>query len=108
MPRFKELSPQDKIDYAARYIIIHSIIYYELGESVISDKKFDKKAAALVKLINKYPEEAENSEYYRVIHDFDGSTGFDLYHRLKKRQKRYLMHIAQHVLRLYKQEGTRT
>lgn len=104
MPRFKELSPQDKIDYAARYVILHSIIYYELNESVISDKKFDKKASHLVRLMEKYPEETENSEYYRTIYDFDGSTGFLLYSRLKKKQKRYLMKLAKHIIRLYKSD----
>lgn len=102
MPKFKELSPQEKVDYAARFIIIHSIIYYELNESVIPDKRFDKKAESLVKLIKKYPEETKNSEYYRAIYDFDGSTGFHLYSRLKKSQRRYLKQIARHVIRLYK------
>ena len=103
--KFKDLSPQDKVDFAARYIIVHSIIYYELDESVIPDKKFDKKAAVLVKLIKKYPEEVKNSEYYRAIYDFDGSTGFHLYSRLKKSQRRYLKQIARYVIRLYKQGG---
>lgn len=101
--KFRDLTPQEKIDYAARYIIIHSIIYYELNESVISDKKFDKKSAILVKLMNKYPEETKNSEYYRAIYDFDGSTGFLLYGRLKKSQRRYLKKIAQYIIRIYKQ-----
>lgn len=105
MPKFKDLTPQEKVDFAARYIIVHSIIYYELDESVISDKKFDKKAAVLVKLIKKYPEEVKNSEYYRAIYDFDGSTGFHLYSRLKKSQRRYLKQIARHVIRLYIQGG---
>lgn len=100
--KFKDLSPQDKIDYAARYIILHSIIYYELNESVISDKKFDKKSAALVELMKKYPEETENSEYYRAIYDFDGSTGFLLYHRLKKSQRKYLKNIARYIIACYK------
>ena len=59
---FKDLAPQDKIDFAARYVIVHSIIYYNLNESVISDKKFDKKAAVLVKLMKKYPEETERKQ----------------------------------------------
>ena len=104
MSRFKELSPQEKIDYAARYVIIHSIIYYELNESVISDKKFDKKSRALVRLMERYPEETENSEYYRAIYDFDGSTGFLLYGRLKKSQRKYLKHLAKHIIRLYNAE----
>lgn len=103
--KFSEFTPQEKIDYAARYIILHSIIYYELNESVISDRQFDKKARALVKLMNRYPEETENSEYYRAIYDFDGSTGFLLYHRLKKSQRKYLRHIAKHIIHLYKAEG---
>lgn len=102
--KFKEMSPQDKVDFAARYIIVHSIIYYEMDESVISDKKFDKKAQALARLINKYPEEVKNSEYFQVIHDFDGSTGFHLYSRLKKSQRRYLKQIARHVIRCYKKD----
>lgn len=105
MPKFKDLTPQEKIDFAARYIIVHSIIYYELDESVISDKRFDKKASVLVKLMKKYPEEVQNSEYYRAIYDFDGSTGFHLYSRLKKSQRRYLKQIARYVIRMYKQNG---
>lgn len=102
--RFKDLTPREKIDYAARYIIIHSIIYYELNESVISDKKFDKKAMILVRLMRKYPKATQNSEYYRAIYDFDGSTGFLLYGRLKKSQKKYLKQIAGHIIKLYKQD----
>ena len=103
--KFKDLSPQDKVDFAARYVIVHSIIYYKMDDSVISDKKFDKKAAVLVKLSKKYPEEVKNSEYYRAIYDFDGSTGFHLYSRLNKSQRRYLKQIARYVIRLYRQGG---
>lgn len=105
MQKFKDLTPQEKVDFVARYVIVHSIIYYEMDESVISDKKFDKKAAVLVNLIKKYPEEVKNSEYYRAIYDFDGSTGFHLYSRLKKSQRKYLKQIARHVIRLYRQGG---
>ena len=103
--KFKDLSPQDKIDFAARYVIVHSIIYYKMDDSVISDKKFDKKAAVLVKLIKKYPEDVKNSEYYRAIYDFYGSTGFHLYSRLNTSQRRYLKQIARYVIRLYRQGG---
>lgn len=103
--RFKDLTPEEKIDYAARFIIIHSIIYYELNESVISDKRFDKKAMALVRLMKKYPQATQNSEYYRAIYDFDGSTGFLLYGRLKKSQRKYLKQIARHVIWLYRQSN---
>lgn len=105
MGKFKDLTPQEKIDWAARYVIIHSIIYYELNESVISDKMFDKKSAALVRLMQKYPEELENSEYYRAIYDFDGSTGFHLYERLKKSQRKRLKQYARFIIRLHHQNG---
>lgn len=102
MARFKDFSPIEKIDYAARYIIIHSIIYYELHESVISDSKFDKKSAILVKLMKKYPKTTKKSPYYKAIHDFDGTTGFHLYYRLTKEEQKHHMMIARHVLYLYK------
>lgn len=101
--KFKDLTPVEKIDFVARYIIIHSILYYEMDESIISDKKFDRKAQSLVSLMEKYPKSLKKSMYYNVIYDFDGSTGFHLYGRLTKSQKRYHKQIAYNVLKHYKE-----
>lgn len=100
--QFSEFKPLEKIEYAERYILIHSIIYYEMNNNIISDKKFDKKARSLVKLIEKYPKSSKKSEYYPAFYDFDGSTGFHLIGRLSEEQQGYLRHIAAHVLRMYK------
>lgn len=56
MPKFKDLTTQKKVDFAARY-------------------------------------------------DFNGSTGFHIYSRLKKSQRKYHNQIARHVIRLYRQGG---
>ena len=84
-----------------RHIIVHSILYYELNTTVISDSEFDflsKQLVELQKQVSK--EELEKSQYYYVFYDFDGNTGFDLWYRLKDSDKEYLLSISKQVKRL--------
>lgn len=96
-------SDATKVGFLQRYIIIHSIIYYELDENVISDKEFDNAARQLVKMQKQMGHrKLKDTMYYYCMHDFDGSSGFDLYGRLIPFDKKYLMQIAQNVLRCKK------
>lgn len=89
-----------KVSYLQRYIIVHSIIYYELNGSVISDKKFDSAARQLVKMQKRMErQKLKKTMYYYCMHDFDGSTGFDLYDRLVPYDKEYLTKIANSIVR---------
>ena len=90
-----------KIDALQRWIIVQSIVYYELDNSIVSDKEFDANAYQLVELQNSFPEEAKRSEYWYVFYDFDASTGFYIYDRLNKHDKDYLVQLSRHVLKLY-------
>lgn len=88
-----------KIGYLQRYIIVHSIIYYELDGNVISDKEFDSTARQLVEMQKQVDCcKLKDTMYYYCMYDFDGSTGFHLYDRLIPFDKKYLMQIAQNVL----------
>lgn len=82
------LTIQEYIDFLQRYIILHSYIYYELNGSSISDKKYDEKSKELVSYKNAYPELWKKSMYYEQFgDDYNGSTGFTLYHELNDHQK---------------------
>lgn len=95
-----------KISTLQRWVIVHSIIYYNLNSSVVSDKMFDANAKQLVDMQKAFPKDAENSSYWYVFYDFDGTTGFDLPDRLNKDDKSYLTHIAYHILSLsYSNKG---
>lgn len=97
-----------KIELMQRMVIVHSIIYYELDSSVVSDVKYDKLARKLAKMKDTYPEEWRRSQYFYCMRDFSSSTGFDLFGRLNEHDKKYLLSMANTVLTLYKQEkGTR-
>lgn len=93
-----------KMSALQRWIIVHSILYYELDDSIIEDKVFDDNAKQLVQMQKQFVEEAKGTDYWYVFHDFDGTTGFDLYDRLNKHDKEYLMHIAKYVSWLSKRE----
>lgn len=89
------LTIQEQIDWLQRYIIVHSYIYYELDDNVISDHEYDIRARTLVKYKNDYPELWKNSMYYKQFGDeYNGSTGFTLYHDLDERQQRIIRSIA--------------
>lgn len=86
------------INRRQRQIIIHSCIYYNLGDSIVSDVTFDKWAKQLVGLMQKFPHIAKESENYHYFIDFDGSTGYDL----PIHSESTLSH-AEYILRISKQ-----
>lgn len=61
-----------------RQILVHSYIYYNMDESIVSDVKWNKWAHELAKLQQKWPEEAAEAPFSDKFEGFDGSTGFDL------------------------------
>ena len=68
----------EKIQQRRLQILVHSYIYYELNQNIISDDKWNKWAHELVELQKKYPKESKQAKYYDKFTDFDGSTGMDL------------------------------
>ena len=91
-----------KISYLQRRIIIWSIMYYEHNESCVSDLVFDAVSYQLVELQKSVSkEEVRASTYYYAMHDFDGSTGFDIPSRLTKHDREYLTHIADVIYELW-------
>jgi len=61
-----------------RQLIVHSVIYYKLGESIIGDYDWSIWARQLVDVQNKYPKIAKTCPYAEAFEGFDGSTGMDL------------------------------
>lgn len=88
-----------KISYLQRKIIVYSIMYYEMNKSCISDMKYDALCKQLVHIQRSVDkEELKKSQYYYCMHDFDGTTGFDIYSRLKESDREYLSGIASFIL----------
>ena len=95
-----------RIEYIQRRIIVFSIMYYELSESPLDDKQYDSIAYQLVEYMNTTPKEIlEQTKYWYVFYDFDGSTGFYLPYRLTKEDKDYMYKIARQVKALWKSGG---
>lgn len=102
----KYWSDQTKISLLQRRILVYSIQYYKLSESVISDKEYDSISRQLLQLQSTaLKEDREGSQYWYVFNDFDANTGFDLYDRLTKKDQDYLLKIASFVLSNYKGKG---
>lgn len=88
-----------KIEYLQRRIIVYSIAYYELNNNIVSDKYYEEVSNQLLVLQKENKSVVKETMYGYIFQDYDGSTGFDLYHRLNKKDKDYLMEITQMVLR---------
>lgn len=65
----------DLIQRRRLQLLVHSCIYYELDQNIISDKQWDEWARELVKLQKEYPEESKEVIWYDAFKDWDASTG---------------------------------
>lgn len=61
-----------------RQILVHSFLYYQLNENIISDSDFDKWSKELYEAMKENPEIAKQTVYYKDFLEFDGSSGYDL------------------------------
>lgn len=80
------------INYLQRKIILNAIAYYELDTSLLSDKEYDELSRQLVEMQKDI--DINSTQYGYIMQDFDGTTGFDLYHRLNQKDRAYLLKIA--------------
>jgi hypothetical protein len=66
---------KSKIKQRRRQMLVHSYIYYELNENIVSDAQWSRWAVELAELQKKYPKESAEVEYYEDFKDWDGSSG---------------------------------
>ena len=83
------------IDFLQRKIIINAIAYYELDSNLMTDHEYDELSRQLVLLQKDF--DINSTQYGYIMYDFDGTTGFDLYHRLNDSDRSYLYGIATRV-----------
>lgn len=86
-----------KCSFLQRVILIHSYLYYEANNSVITDREYDAIAKQLVTIQQKHTVQWINNctQYGYAFYDYDGTTGFDLWHRLITKDKRKILSIIQ-------------
>lgn len=68
----------ERITRKRRQVLVHSIIYYKLDDSLISDDTWAKWAQELDELQKQYPDIAAECPYADSFKDFDPSSGFNL------------------------------
>jgi len=66
---------KEKIKQRRRQMLVHSYIYYELNENIVSDHTWAKWAKELQELQQKYPKESAEVEEYDQFKNWDGSSG---------------------------------
>lgn len=96
----------DRMDWACRYLLIHSYLYYSADVSIISDSEYDTKLKWLCEYTKKYPLEVEQCQYKDVLLNLDPSTGFDMQNYVEPQHYEYIKNIAQNVYRLYQLDNT--
>ena len=95
-------SPKTKLQLLERWILIHSIIYYRLNTSIVSDVMYDNNCNQLVKGIKKFPEAFKQTKYYYAFKGFTGETGFDLYSKLNTEDREKLEQQAEYLVLMCK------
>lgn len=60
-----------------RQLLVHSYIYYKMGDSIIEDSKFDQLVKETVELHNQFPDLSEQAVFWDICRGFDTSaSGF--------------------------------
>lgn len=72
---------QEKIRQRRAQMLIHSCIYYELNDNIVSDHQWQAWADELEALQRTYPDWTQIGFYDWNFRDWDGSTGNHLPHR---------------------------
>lgn len=99
--KFKNFTIQEQTGYCARWLLIHSIAYYELDVNMVSDSNYDTKLKWLCKYSEKYKDEIDNCYYYDLIHNLDPCSGFYMKNYITQEHYEYLLHITRHIYRRY-------
>lgn len=91
----------EKISFLQRVILIHSYLYYEKDNSVWTDKQYDEVAKQLAELQSEHDILwiKNRTQYGYAFYDFDGTTGFLLWGRLKKKDKEQIAGISENIMR---------
>ena len=91
----KNWSTVDKLNHIERRVLIHSYLYYEMNENIISDDEYNKMSRLLAKKVQQYKDtKLKKTMYGYVFKDFEGSTGFDLLYKLTKEDRDYIIELA--------------
>ena len=71
----EELKIAEKIQQRRLQMLVHSCIYYEMDQNLITDKKWDEWAKELRQLQADYPDISKQVIWYEAFKDWDASTG---------------------------------
>ena len=90
----------EKINFLQRIILIHSYLYYEKDSTVWTDKKFDEVSRQLAELQRSKTAIwiQDKTQYGYAFYDFDGTTGFLLWGRLKDKDKEQIAGISENII----------
>lgn len=102
IPAYVRKFPSDwdmvaKMEWLERAIIMYSIWYYDLGDSMVSDQQNDTESIQLYYMIKENPKEFNQTKYAYAFKDFDASTGFHLRSALNDKDREYIVHIANFI-----------
>ena len=85
------------IERRRRQILVHSVIYYKLNQSIISDRQWSIWAKELQELQAEYPDISAKVWGADAFENFDCSSGFDL-----PLDDPWAVHKANHLLQLHR------
>lgn len=86
---------ESRINYLQRKIILNSIAYYLYDTNFIPDWYYNAIAHQLAEMHTEYGD-ISKTNYGYAFSEFDGSTGFDIYYRLKKKDREYLTGLVRY------------
>lgn len=89
--KFEKNLIRQQIKQRRKQMMIHSCIYYELNDNIVSDHKWQEWAEELTKLQTEHPDCCNLGYYDQAFKDWDGTTGAMLPYRDVFSEARWLL-----------------
>lgn len=95
----KRFTRVEQIEILQKYVLVNSYLYYELGETIIDDYRYDRESKQLYDFKQRFPEEFAKARYGYALADFDGNTGVGFYEDLNEKDYKSVTLHAEMMLR---------
>lgn len=73
-----DLKLAEKIQRRRLQILVHSCIYYQMDQNIVTDFQYNSWAKELEELQGKYPDISKNVKWAKEFENYSSSTGFNL------------------------------
>lgn len=93
---------KDKIELLQKWLLVHSAIYYDLNDNIVTDSIYDSNSNQLKALMLLNKTDSNKSKWAKAFKGYEHistTSGFDLLKRLNKNQRYEIIELGRYLIK---------